>query len=323
MGACHPIIDSNVRITGGGEGTASSPNGVHCGLDANNVASQCVVVGNDIRGSAVGFPPIATGVRCDFGGCMRIANNTITGRGGINSFGVWLEQTPAFVSSNVIRGGCSAAAIGVHSEDSWARLENNFIFGFNSADCAAGGAVPLMQSTALRVAISNSGNEVDVHSNTIDGTGSVNVAACTSVGIDISATASPPPAGSGVGIFRNNIVRAGQCGVARYGVRETVGAADPRVFENNNLDPFAVPTALYFDEAMTALTTDAEVNALIDMLVSGVISQDPLFVAYPADLHLSPGSPCDAAGTAAGAPLLDFEGDTRDVVTPDIGADEL
>src|SRR6185436_7809401 len=34
MGDCHPVIDSNERITGGGEGQAANPNGVHCGANA-------------------------------------------------------------------------------------------------------------------------------------------------------------------------------------------------------------------------------------------------------------------------------------------------
>jgi hypothetical protein len=40
------------------------------------------------------------------------------------------------------------------------------------------------------------------------------------------------------------------------------------------------------------------------------------------DLHLAVGSPCEGAGTPVGVPLKDFEGDKRDPVKPDIGADE-
>jgi hypothetical protein len=44
------------------------------------------------------------------------------------------------------------------------------------------------------------------------------------------------------------------------------------------------------------------VDALTDMTVSGTLSADPLYVNYPLDLHLSAGSPCQDAGTTAGAP---------------------
>ena len=320
IGDCHPVVDSNVQITGGGEGQASNPNGVHCGANPQNVASRCVVLGNRlIEGSDFGFPPIATGVRCDAGGCMRIAGNTITGRGGVTSFGVWLQTTGTLLDDNVIRGGCSPTATGVHSLDSAARVQNNRIFGFSQSDCT-GVAVNLQLSSGLVAVLAPGIREVEVHSNDIDAGGLVGgVAACTSRGIALDSGIAVPS--SGVGIFRNNIVRTGSC-PTRYDVVELLAAADPRIFQNNDLDPYQSPTALYFDEATSALGTIAAVNALGDTTASGNISADPLYAGYPLDLHLSSGSPCEGAGTPAGAPLVDMDGDTRDLVTPDIGADE-
>jgi len=72
-------------------------------------------------------------------------------------------------------------------------------------------------------------------------------------------------------------------------------SADPRVFESNDVDPFGGPTALYFDESSAALGSAAAINALADMTLSGVISVDPMFVSYPADLHLPASSPCIGA----------------------------
>lgn len=59
------------------------------------------------------------------------------------------------------------------------------------------------------------------------------------------------------------------------------------------------------------------------MTVNGTLSVDPLFANYPIDLHLQATSLCIAAGTPAGAPATDFDGDPRDPATPDIGADEF
>ncbi len=59
------------------------------------------------------------------------------------------------------------------------------------------------------------------------------------------------------------------------------------------------------------------------MTVGGTISADPLFVAFPTDLHISPGSPCDGFGTPAGAPAYDMDGNPRSTTAPDIGADEI
>ena len=56
IGACHPVVDSNVQITSGGEGQAGAPIGVYCGVNGQGVASKCVVLGNPrIEGSAFGF----------------------------------------------------------------------------------------------------------------------------------------------------------------------------------------------------------------------------------------------------------------------------
>ncbi len=110
--------------------------------------------------------------------------------------------------------------------------------------------------------------------------------------------------------------RRSASGAASSYVIEASAAADPRIFENNDLDPFLAPTALYFDEVTTPLNTDVAVNALADMTVSGTIALDALYTAYPVDLHLTMGSPCIGKGTPAGAPAIDFEGTPRDPATP-------
>jgi hypothetical protein len=116
--------------------------------------------------------------------------------------------------------------------------------------------------------------------------------------------------------------RAGVCAGSRYGVFERDASADPRIFQNDDLDPFQNPTALYVDENNINITNPAAVNGLTDMTVGGVISADPLYMAYPNDLHLQSGSPCAGSGTPTGEPPVDFEGDPRDPVAPAIGADE-
>ncbi|MEO7329937.1 MAG: hypothetical protein ABI193_15275 [Minicystis sp.] len=318
VGACHPVVDSNQLIVGGGEGQASNPTGVFCGKNAGGQASQCVVLGNlAIQGSQFGFPPIAIGVRCEDGGCMRVADNTITGRGGTASYGVWLGKTGTVVDNNLIRGGCSPTAVGLRADNSFARVQNNRIFGFTASDCGNGVANP-QQSIGLQVFIVPGVNEIDVHSNDLDGAGVA--AACASRGLEIGISAAPPA--QGIGIYRNNIVRAGLCSTLRYNVMEANGSSDPRIFEHNDLDPANAPTALYLDENAAPLASAAAVNALGDMTVNGTLSVDPQFVAYPNDLHLKGASMCIGQGTPTGAPTSDLDGDARDPVTPDIGADE-
>ncbi len=57
---------------------------------------------------------------------------------------------------------------------------------------------------------------------------------------------------------------------------------------------------------------------------TGNLNADPLFVNPPTDLHLQPSSPAINAGTSAGAPAFDFEGDSRPQGTKfDMGVDEV
>ncbi len=56
---------------------------------------------------------------------------------------------------------------------------------------------------------------------------------------------------------------------------------------------------------------------------TGNLNADPLFVNSPTDLHLQPSSPAIDAGTSAGAPAFDFEGDSRPQGAGfDMGVDE-
>jgi hypothetical protein len=176
---------------------------------------------------------------------------------------------------------------------------------------------PLL-SVGLRVLVSAGVNEIDVHSNNIDGA-ATNVA-CNSRAIEFGVVGMAPA--SGVGIFRNNILRAGSCSMSKIGFAELVAMADPRLFQNNLFDIANPPTALYLDEAMQNLVTPGEVDALVGTMASGTLSGDPQFVMYPTDVHIMTGSPCINAGSSAGAPAADYYGKARDA-TPDIGAAEF
>lgn len=314
IGNCHPVIDSNEWIVGGGEGVSAGTIGVYCGAD-QNATSNCVILGNDlIQGSIFGFPPFAMGVKCDDDGCMRIADNVIDGRGGVDAYGLFLGATGTFVDNNEIIGGCgSSSTTGVYAEGAWARLQNNRI---TSGQCGVDAASNFV---GLDVYLDDTTNELDVHSNTIDGRG--DSVPCSSVGIQLSSSNMTPPGSSGV--YRNNIILGGRCEASAYNIAETDANADPRLLENNNLDPRATPTAFYRNEGTIDLTDISFVNAFADGSANYNISVDSQFATYNTNLHLTAQSMCIAAGTPVGAPAFDMDGDTRDISTPDIGADEF
>jgi hypothetical protein len=313
-GDCHPVIDANFLISGGGEGSAASTTGVHC-LPTAAASSRCQVIGNAIQGATFGFPPVATGVRCEGGSCLRIENNYIDGHGGVEVYGIYMVGAGAMVADNDIFGGCGDfSATGVYAENAWTRFENNRI--------SAGGLCNFTDGTTyIGVRAVHDGSsppgasfgELNFNSNDVDALG--DPVGCSSAGLIIDGNGQ-------FGVYRNNIFRGGDCSM-NVVVGETNPNADPRIFSHNDLDPYSSPSALYYDDDTTqSLTSIAEVNGLTDMDVWNNISADAQYMDFPFDLHIQATSPCAGMGFWDGAPLVDMDGHERDA-TPEIGADEL
>lgn len=265
VGDCHPVVDSNVFISGGSEGGTTGANGVHCAskrVGMQNSPSRCVVLGNAlIQGSEANFPPTSVGVRCDNGGCMRIENNVITGRAGVDTWGVWMENTGAVVTGNTITGGCpSGNAVGVHADDAYSVFRNNTIA---AGTCASGTTAAGKTFVGVEVVSRDSAHELVLDGNVVEGQGMPG--ACQS-GAVMMRSGNPAPVVPW-GVFRNNTLRAGTCNTA-VGLGETVTSADPRVLTGNTFDP-AGASALYVDEGSTMLGTVGAVNALTDIPVNG------------------------------------------------------
>ncbi|MDZ4696203.1 MAG: choice-of-anchor Q domain-containing protein [Deltaproteobacteria bacterium] len=310
QGDCPAVIENNALIAGSQEGGIVATLGIHC-TGADNKPNLCSILSNaDIRGSRAGFPPSATGIRCDDGSCNRIDRNTITGGSGRVAQGLVLGATGPVVSNNQITAGCAEGVThGVLALDSFARLENNIIAGNT---CAADG-IPGISFGLQVVPGPDSRNEIDVHSNLIEGLS--RPAACISVGIAIGDAASKPRGPSGT--YRNNLVHGGNC-KNQTAIRESSIDMDPRIVENNNLIP-AANGALYFNENLTAIDL-AAVNQLTGS--KNNLSVVPQFVQYRANLRLAAGSMCIDAGTSLGAPSGDLAGTARDT-KPDIGPYEF
>jgi hypothetical protein len=309
VGACHPVIDTNTKITSGASGAPQSAFGIFCGADAMGT-SRCAIYGNKlVQGSPTVHPAQTFAVACDAGACTRVSGNTLVGQSGGTVVGLSLRGTGALVDRNTITGGCgSKTTTGLLAEDASSRIENNVVHG---AVCGASAATP--EANGLRVHVGVGANEVDVDSNTIDAGGS---GQCQGVaaGIGLGNTAGPKTAH---GIFRDNILRSVGCAIGRDDFIETEAGITPRLFQNNDLDPTGTPTALYLRPTASPATI-AGVNMLPG--ASGNISADPMFAGV-GDLHLMAGSACVNAGTPVGAPKIDFDGKARDD-KPDIGAFE-
>jgi hypothetical protein len=314
IGACHPVIDGNAKITTGTIGVPGSAYGVFCGSD-NTGASRCAVLGNTlIQGSPVGRPAQTFALSCD-DGCGRITRNTLVGGNGVAVVALSLRGARSVVERNAITGGCGTkTTTSVLTENSGARVENNVLRG-----AACDGAASTPETYGVRVLVSHGGPDVELGSNTIDTAGG---GQCQATAVSLGLSTGPTAAIRG--IFRNNILRVGPCAQGRIDFLETNAGTTPRLFEHNNLDPNAAPAGpvtLYQRPGLTPPPSLAAINAFPGS--SGNISAPSGFVAGAGagDYHLGAGSPCVNAGTPVGAPKVDFDGKPRDAL-PDIGAFE-
>jgi hypothetical protein len=313
-GACRPVIDGNAQINGGGAGTDEA-DGVSCETNTSGVASLCAVLGNrNIQGSSAAGPTTSAGIACKGHGCARVASNVVTGNAGNNVIGVWLVNDGTMVEQNAISGGCgTVTSVGILANDSFARVQNNLV----SAGACALLATPQPAYLGMRVVLASGVNEMDIDSNTIDG-GGATAGVCRSTAVEYGAgndVAMPVK-----GVIRNNILRGGVCLTTRIDFSESRANTDPRVFQNNDLDPTGAPT-LYLDENTTAKTA-ATINTFPDTSASGNISVDPMFVSFPTNQRIGTGSALKGAGTSTAAPANDFEGNLRSATKPSIGAYE-
>jgi hypothetical protein len=131
-------------------------------------------------------------------------------------------------------------------------------------------------------------------------------------------------------IFVNNVdVTTGTRAVAFR--RTTTGFTNISSTTNNNLYYAGTPgaTHLLFYDGTNSAQTLAAYKTLISTKDQSAVTENPAFlsVVAPYDLHLNTGTPtqCESGGLPVTTPIAvtnDYDGNTRNATTPDIGADE-
>jgi len=225
---------------------------------------------------------------------------------GVDSVGLSIASAEALIDQNHISSGCALAgsATGLLGSGNL-RIQNNVIEG--AAICPV---TQILRGPFALTGLSLGSGFVDVHSNYIDGG---NPGAISPIDRNVSCSVTGFRFSGTSGIVRNNRLLSGSCSgpntTSRADFFEASAASDPSVFENNSL-------LSYLDEGTTHRNS-AQANALTDMTASGNIGSCASTGAV-----LVPGSTCIDAGTLAGAPLVDIDGEHRDGA-PDIGPDEF
>jgi hypothetical protein len=302
VGDCHPVIDSNLTISG--DGTQQQvTDGIFCAFDAQSqIASRCSIQHNvEIDGAASANTMTSVGVVCDDGACARIERNEgISAHLGKLAIGLSLGRTGVFVDSNVISAGCATGyAYGIATQDSFARIQNNKISG--SACSQPSGT--LVSSVGVAETMIDQKHEVDLHSNDVFAGG--DMAMCTSAAVALAVGQNVQ--GFTGGIVRNNILEAGACNV-RYGYLGATPGVQVRVVENNDFP--GKPNALWHDQVGHDLQSIDLVNALgiPGTSIAANLNADPNLAVTG---KLNQGSACIDHGTSNGAPSTDAFGNMR------------
>jgi hypothetical protein len=268
------------------------------------------------------------------GSCNEVGQNTMTASTGAQLTHLLLSNSSPNVFRNRIGFGgngtfCPAGAsvTGVEVVGSASSVVNNFIEGgpcFNAVG---------VRHTLTRRSGDNSVPSPSFHSNTIVASPPSSAIALngTSVGVQLS----PTPGGTSAlqaGTWRNNIIYAGPAtgmSATLFAFQETSTGADPAELSNNLffVDTPSLNSPLYRNEGLTTLTTAAAINGLMDTTAASNLSADPAFLNLAVgNLHIGGMSPARQAGTPAGAPTADIDGDARPTpaaTAPDVGADEV
>jgi len=257
------------------------------------------------------------GARCLEGGCALLARNTISAGNVYEShlepaegIGVDVEGASPTLDANVIDG--PSCPSGLFGSSTLAALQLRGSLSLVTNNLLRGGPCPAASEV---VGLVKKSNGADVLAPTLEND-TLEYGPCPGCGAHTGLFVSSAGAAAPAGSVRNNIIHATTSGGPSFAVFEADASSDLAALENNDLDD---PTGvLYYDEGTTALTL-SDINALPG--AAGNISADPLLDATG---HLAAASPCRNAGTAAGAPATDRDGDSRSQEGAfDIGADEF
>jgi hypothetical protein len=294
-GDCHPVIEGSV-FTVAVYNLDDLRIGVTSCSSAGGVASRCVFTKSSFHAQETGLiisnaNGTVSGIECSGGSCARIDHSHFSGlsagaiRGGVrNALGIRLESGRVLIDANRFAQGNGPVATGVCTAIAVTGAE---------ARIQNNVVLPTCGGTAYWVrSIVSSGGVSEIFSNYLSGFYSITAE------VDVRDR------------LENNVIVGWDLVVGYQGL--------PAAMHNNALHTTSGSLGIFrINGAIVEAETMPELEALFGASASGNLG---VSCASP-DGHLASASPCIDAGTPAGAPHVDFEGDLRDA-RPDIGPDE-
>ncbi len=311
--------------------THEQQNGV-AGTNSNcRIANNRSITGGRAIQASIGLACVgncASGTASCPGSCSEVFNNSASAQDARLVVHGFITQSSPRIARNTFgadgqqctNSGGNPFLYGLRLEGSSSRVENNLVIG---GSCPS--VIAFEQANARRSG-DMSAPAPDVHSNTfvpvVGGSSSFNTLI---VGVAVRST-SPGSVFSPMGSYRNNIITAQGVASVRFAFQEADSSSDPAVIEHNDFwaPGFTGMSPLYQDEGTTTLTSAGQINGLNSMSVSSFnnLSNDPGFIA---NFRISTLSPMRGAGSMAGAPADDIDGQRRPTpvnTAPDVGCDE-
>ena len=311
---------SNINVASGSStfygiysNTAVGQNRIMVGNTMSNVNSSSTGTHYAIYGTAAGY--------------NQVSNNTVSNfTGGGSVYGIYVGGATAMASNNTVAGLTStttgtSAAYGAYSttgtDVTW---YNNY---FSDINAPAGTSTT---ASAYGMYLT-SGTNVNAYYNTVYLKYTATASANQSAALYLSST--PTSIDLRNNIFVNDVdVTAGTRAMAIR--RSSTTATNLAATTNNNLYYAGTPSAtnvIFFDGTNTDQTL-SEYQLRFAPLESASVTSMPPFVnstVTPYDLHMSTTTPTqtESGGTPVAGITTDFDGDTRNATTPDIGADEF
>ena len=299
-GDCRPVIDGNVF----GASAATLENGTvttaQCSPSAG-VASGCVFTHNRFGASErllsrASNSGTMLGLSCSGGSCARVDHNEFDGlsssvpTGGSRSgTGLRLDGGRVLIDANQFPMSGSSAGVanvgctGMSVTNAESRIQNNV------AGSLCFGRVGVFNP------LTRSGGKAQIFSNYF-------YAAYGATGVDVKDE------------VKNDILIGSLGGTALAGAFGLPAAVDANAISATSPAKLA---AFTIDSGSVQVNTIPDLESLFAGAASGNLGVD----CGASNGTLSTGSACIGAGTPAGAPQFDFQGDPRDA-EPDIGADE-
>jgi hypothetical protein len=266
-----------------------------------------------------------------------ISQNTVTLETSGSTAPVGISLETGFVSSSVTRNnitkvkttatggyGGRGICIGTGTASSNLTIANNMITGVNGSNWTS-----FTNSSAVGILIGEIGSGtsltttaggINIYYNSINLSGDYSFAgACLTGAIYIGSAASALDVRNNIFVNSLNNINATGTASKNYAI---YSAAPNTAFSSINYNDYYVSgTQGVLGFIVSDRTTLADIVTGFGQNTNAK-NEDPTFVSA-SDLHLQPASTLDGQGTPIGAVTIDYDGETRDAVNSDIGADEL